>query len=86
MQMGGISKELDPKYGDFLTPEQHIPDTGLPGLDWETCMTMNTSWGYNEHDHHWKSSEELIRNLIDIASMGAFRRRASHACKTSGGG
>jgi len=27
--------------GDFGTPEQQIPATGLPGVDWETCMTMN---------------------------------------------
>jgi alpha-L-fucosidase len=33
-------------------------------------MTMNTGWGYNEHDHDWKSAEEIVRNLIDIASKG----------------
>jgi alpha-L-fucosidase len=62
--------QLDPKYGDFITPEQHIPATGMPGVDWETCMTMNTTWGYSKHDRAWKSAETLIRNLIDIASKG----------------
>jgi alpha-L-fucosidase len=66
----GYAPSLDPKYGDFITPEQHIPDTGMPGVDWETCMTMNTTWGYSEHDHAWKSNETLVRNLIDIASKG----------------
>jgi alpha-L-fucosidase len=66
----GFIPQLDPKYGDFITPEQHIPVTGMPGIDWETCMTMNTTWGYSEHDHAWKSDETLIRNLIDIASKG----------------
>ncbi len=66
----GFIPQLDPKYGDFITPEQHIPATGMPGIDWETCMTMNTTWGYSEHDHAWKSDETLIRNLIDIASKG----------------
>ena len=42
----------------------------MPGVDWETCMTLNTTWGYSEHDHAWKSDETLIRNLIDIASKG----------------
>jgi alpha-L-fucosidase len=42
----------------------------MPGVDWETCMTMNTTWGYSDHDHAWKSSEALIRKLIDIASKG----------------
>jgi alpha-L-fucosidase len=65
----GFSATLDPQYGDFITPEQHIPDTGMP-VDWETCMTLNTTWGYSEHDRAWKSDETLIRNLVDIASKG----------------
>ncbi|MCK4873398.1 MAG: alpha-L-fucosidase [Phycisphaerales bacterium] len=56
--------------GDFGTPEQEIPDTGLPGVDWETCMTMNRHWGYNKFDHDFKSTEGLIRRLVDIASKG----------------
>jgi alpha-L-fucosidase len=70
MGTDGFAGTLDWRYGDFITPEQHIPDTGMPGIDWETCMTMNTTWGYSEHDHQWKSSETLIRNLADIASKG----------------
>jgi alpha-L-fucosidase len=70
MGTSAISAQLDPKYGDFITPEQHIPATGMPGVDWETCMTLNTTWGYSEHDQKWKSPETLIRNLIDIASKG----------------
>ncbi|HWI56057.1 MAG TPA: alpha-L-fucosidase, partial [Bacillota bacterium] len=66
----GYLPQLDPKYGDFVTPEQHIPATGMPGVDWETCMTLNTTWGYSDHDHAWKSDQTLIRNLIDIASKG----------------
>ncbi|HTK83209.1 MAG TPA: alpha-L-fucosidase, partial [Bacteroidota bacterium] len=56
--------------GDYGTPEQEIPPTGLPGMYWETCMTMNDHWGYNSHDNNWKSSAELIRDLADIASKG----------------
>jgi alpha-L-fucosidase len=66
----GYLPQLDPRYGDFITPEQHIPATGMPGVDWETCMTMNTTWGYSAHDQAWKSAETLIRNLVDIASKG----------------
>ena len=58
-----------PWPGDFSTPEQHVPPTGLD-YDWEVCMTMNTSWGYKHFDHNWKSSETLIRMLVDIASKG----------------
>jgi alpha-L-fucosidase len=67
--MEGLSESKD-SAGDFGTPEQQIPATGLPGLDWETCMTMNENWGYNKLDQNWKSSRDLIRNLADIASKG----------------
>ncbi|MBN1388858.1 MAG: alpha-L-fucosidase [Bacteroidales bacterium] len=67
--MQGMTKEGEFK-GDFGTPEQEIPDTGLPGIDWETCMTMNNHWGYNKYDDNWKSSEDLIQKLVDIASKG----------------
>jgi alpha-L-fucosidase len=66
----GYTPQLDHRFGDFITPEQHIPATGMPGIDWETCMTLNTTWGFSEHDHAWKSDETLVRNLIDIASKG----------------
>ncbi|MFQ5445491.1 MAG: alpha-L-fucosidase [Saprospiraceae bacterium] len=56
--------------GDFGTPEQEIPATGLPGTDWESCMTMNDHWGYNKADKNFKSSKDLIRKLVDIASKG----------------
>jgi alpha-L-fucosidase len=58
-----------PWKGDFTTPEQHVPPTGLD-YDWEVCMTMNTSWGYKSYDQNWKSSESLIHMLVDIASKG----------------
>ncbi len=58
-----------PWPGDFSTPEQHVPPTGLE-YDWEVCMTMNTSWGYKHYDQNWKSAENLIRMLVDIASKG----------------
>ena len=67
--MEGFTKEGE-FSGDFGTPEQEVPATGLPGVDWETCMTMNDHWGYNSHDAHWKSSKELIRTLADVASKG----------------
>lgn len=56
--------------GDTETPEQKIPAQGFPGRDWETCMTINSTWGYKRDDFNWKSAETLIRNLCDIASKG----------------
>src|SRR2546425_9461935 len=68
--MAGMSKTDREYSGDFGTPEQQIPANGLPGIDWESCMTMNTTWGFKFYDDKWKSSETIIRNLIDIASKG----------------
>ena len=67
--MGGMTSSGG-YVGDFGTPEQEIPATGIPGVDWETCMTMNTHWGYNKNDDNWKSSKDLIQKLADISSKG----------------
>jgi alpha-L-fucosidase len=57
--------------GDYGTPEQTIPPSGFgPGVDWESCMTMNDHWGYNKGDQNWKSVQTLVRNLIDCSSKG----------------
>jgi alpha-L-fucosidase len=56
--------------GDTKTPEQQIPPTGLKDSDFEVCMTMNRTWGYKSYDHEWKSTEDLIQKLCDIASKG----------------
>ena len=56
--------------GDTETPEQKIPATGFKDRDWETCMTMNDTWGYKKDDNQWKITETLLHNLIDVASKG----------------
>ncbi len=56
---------------DYSTPEQNIPANALPGGRlWETCMTINDTWGYAKNDTNWKSAEDLIRKLCDITSKG----------------
>jgi alpha-L-fucosidase len=57
-------------HGDIETPEQHIPPMGFAGRDWESCMTMNKTWGFAKNDHDWKSTGTLLHNLCDIASKG----------------
>jgi alpha-L-fucosidase len=66
--MNGMNKYQD-AAGDFGTPEQEILE-GTSNLDWESCMTMNDTWGYKLNDNKWKSSKVLIDNLIDIAAKG----------------
>ena len=55
---------------DYATPEQHIPPNGYGGRPWETCMTINDTWGYKVDDKNFKSTKTLLHNLIDIASKG----------------
>lgn len=71
--MMGMTADLEGDWyrGDFGTPEQEIPATGFgPGVYWESCMTMNNTWGFKTADTNWKSDTTLIRNLIDTASKG----------------
>lgn len=67
-----VNNRLDEHHltGDYETPEQKIPPNGIPGHDWETCMTINHTWGYESFDHDFKSTATLLHNLIDIASKG----------------
>ena len=51
--------------GDFSTPEQQI--TADSKHAWESCMTLNDSWGYNRGDDNWKSPKTVVRNLITCA-------------------
>jgi alpha-L-fucosidase len=46
---------------DFQTPEQHIQAYASP---WESCMTMNASWGFQRADDDWKSPQTVVRNLL----------------------
>ncbi len=58
-----------PGQGDYATPEQTIPAGGM-ARPWETCMTINNTWGYNPKDHAHKPAAELIRNLCRTAGGG----------------
>jgi len=52
--------------GDFSTPEQSII-AAHNGRAWESCMTLNESWGYDPADDEWKSPRTHLRNLITCA-------------------
>lgn len=67
--MQGMNKADADYAGDFGTPEQEILE-GSSALDWESCMTMNDTWGFKKNDHNWKSAQTLVHNLIDVAAKG----------------
>jgi len=37
---------------------------------WEACMTIGEYWQYSANDTQFKSSDELIRILVDVVSRG----------------
>lgn len=63
-----VDRAVPGVFQNYLTPEQHIPETGLP-YPWETCMTMATSWSYVPNDRY-KPTDEIIEKLVDIVSKG----------------
>src|SRR5579872_3178797 len=71
LQPGIIINDRNQLKEDHSTPEQTIPANALPGGRlWETCMTMNDTWGYARNDNDWKSAEDLIHKMCDIAGKG----------------
>lgn len=58
-----------PGHGDFATPEQFVPPDP-PSEPWETCLTMNMSWGFNASDTRYKSSAVLVHTLCEVAGRG----------------
>lgn len=60
-------------FGDYATPEVTVPNQPvcIDGrvYDWETCMTMNQSWGYKAVDKNFKSPRTIIEALVRCVSM-----------------
>ncbi|HMC68249.1 MAG TPA: alpha-L-fucosidase, partial [Mycobacteriales bacterium] len=56
-----------PGGGDFDTPEQFVPPVA-PARRWETCLTMNDSWGWCPSDTDYKSARSLVHALCEVRS------------------
>ncbi len=74
LQPGIILNDRLEVGGNLVTPEQYQPRewmkvNGQPVL-WEACQTLNGSWGYHRDNQNWKSTEVLIKMLIDSVSKG----------------
>jgi alpha-L-fucosidase len=55
---------------DFLSYRDRTIPTKSPWEYWETCMTLNGAWGYNESDHNWKTPKQVIMQLTEVVSKG----------------
>lgn len=60
----------NPQIGDYGGYGDNQVPLSVNPLPWETCATMNDTWGYKAQDHNWKSSASLIRLLVSIVSKG----------------
>jgi len=72
-RLNGSGENYSLTYGDFVTPEQAIPELSIKDdqgrlLPWETCLTLNNNWGYTSSDHNWKPYEVIIQSLVDCVS------------------
>ena len=66
-----VCGRLGNKLGDYATAQDNaIPPDLQAQIDWETPATINDTWGFKTHDHNWKSTTQLIRNLVEIVSKG----------------
>ena len=68
-----INSRVGNGFGDFWIPgDNKIPSPEqLEGdIYWETPGTMNNTWGYKSYDDDWKSTEELLYWIVEIASKG----------------
>jgi len=65
-----INSRLREGYGDYATPEQHLPVTRPTTKEWELCMTSNDNWGYRSVDTNFKSPYQVISIFAECIGMG----------------
>lgn len=78
-ELNGMVRQLQPgilinkrayQPEDFDTPEQNITPPEDSGRLWESCMTMNTHWGYFPADIYYKSPFEIMKLMTGTAFAG----------------
>lgn len=75
LDRGHLEGRASPYTGDFMTPEQIIPEEGLKkpsgeAAVWESCLTMNDNWGYTRDDKNFTTTTKVIRMLVECVSKG----------------
>lgn len=65
-----VSTRIGGGLGDFAAAGDNVILTSSKMSYWETPGTLNNTWGYSKFDNDWKSPEELLFWIVDIASNG----------------
>jgi alpha-L-fucosidase len=67
-----VNRRIGYDFGDYMDAgDNKTPAANeLVTKHFETCGTGNHSWGFKAHDHKWKSTNQLLRNFVDIVSKG----------------
>jgi len=67
-----INSRVGNDLGDFLNAgDNEIPtEINSKYKAWETPGTLNNTWGYKSYDNDWKSMNEMLFWIVEIASKG----------------
>jgi alpha-L-fucosidase len=67
-----INSRVGNDLGDMLTAgDNQIPtEINSKYKTWETPGTLNNTWGYKSYDNDWKSLNEMLFWIVEIASKG----------------
>lgn len=67
-----INSRVGNGFGDYLSAGDNQIPTGINTnyKTWETPGTLNNTWGYKSYDHDWKSFNEILFWVVEIASKG----------------
>lgn len=68
-----INSRVGNDLGDYSAAGDNrlAPDDFGAYKTWETPGTLNNTWGFKSYDKDWKSLDELLINIAEIASKGA---------------
>jgi alpha-L-fucosidase len=65
-----VDRMMGGRHENYVTPERKIPTVSeIPKKAWESNIPFANNWGYVPNDHY-KSSREIIINVIDVVSKG----------------
>lgn len=65
-----VSGRIGNELGDYICLRDNETPAITLNADWETCATLNNTWGFKKDDQAWKDPDLIIRLLCDIIGKG----------------